>query len=175
MENIDIIEQRRDNHKKRMDEVIKQLVSLSERAAEINDSNFTEEETDIKFKEIQDEYLKLNNYYKEEMKAINTYNRVIGTKDVLSRDNSDDKEIPVNSKTKQEEQQDIPINILPNMEPLQPTTISVKEPKVQLETKGNVIVKPLKKPRHSKKYYRNKAGYSTKAKGGKKKGGKART
>ena len=63
MENIDIIEQRRDNHKKRMDEVIKQLVSLSERAAEINDSNFTEEEMVIEFEKIQKEYLELNNNY----------------------------------------------------------------------------------------------------------------
>ena len=175
MENIDIIEQRRDNHKKRMEMVAEQLASLSERAAEVENSKLPEKIIENELIKLEKDYIELNKNYKEEKKAINTYNRVIGTKDVLSRENSDDKEIPVNTKPKQEEQQDIPINILPNMEPLQPTTISVKEPKVQLETKGNVIVKPLKKPRHSKKYYRNKAGYSTKAKGGKKKGGKART
>lgn len=187
MENIDIrdaseyadmIEQKRNNHNKRMDEVIKKLVALSKRAAEINDSNFTEEEMIIELEGIQNEYLELNKYYKEEMKAINTYNRVIGTKDVLSRDNSDDIEIPVNSKPKQEEQQDISKDLLQYEEPLQPTTInstSTTKAKLQLETRGKVKVVPPKKSRHSKKYYRNKAGYSSKAKGGRKPKGKART
>ena len=171
-----MIGKRRADHKKRMDEGIKQLASLSERAAEINDSNFTEEEMVIELEKIHNKYPKENNNYKNAINAIHTYNRVIRrTRDeVISRENSEEREITVNPEPEQKSQNDISKDLLQYEEPLQPT-ITNSEEKLREKRRGNVKVEPPKKSRHSKKYYRNKAGYSSKAKGGRKPKGKART
>ena len=116
------------------------------------------------------------NNYKNAINAIHTYNRVIRrTRDeVISRENSEEREITVNPEPEQKSQNDISKDLLQYEEPLQPT-ITNSEEKLREKRRGNVKVEPPKKSRHSKKYYRNKAGYSSKAKGGRKPKGKART
>ena len=100
----DMIGKRRDDHKNCMNEVTERMTSLSERAIEIENSNLTEEEMLKELEKIQKEYLNLNKNYKEEMNAIHTYNGVIRrTKDeVISRKNSEEREITVNPEPEQE-------------------------------------------------------------------------